>query len=163
MALWCVCLSIFPIPRFFLFPPWIAFSFFFLFPFRSSRLILMNSHIWTSILVIYSCHMHLVRIHVKSRPQHGPHLPPDPNDPTAVAIRRGYELPTKSEPVTRWGSALWRSFPFVSQVSSMELDSISISPIIETKISNIGQSSHDTNSYWDWHQIFSDIDWFPSP
>lgn len=61
--------------------------------------------------------MHLVRIHVKPRPQHGPHQPADPTDPTAVNIRRGYELPTRTERVARWSSSIWHYLPFVSQVS----------------------------------------------
>lgn len=109
MALWCVCRSIFPD----------TFFFFFSFPFWIFS-IHFHEYIdgyWSAYLNKYLAHMHLVRIHVKPRPQHGPHQPADPTDPTAVNIRRGYELPTRTERVARWSSSIWHYLPFVSQVS----------------------------------------------
>lgn len=91
--------------------------------------------------------MHLVRIHVKPRPQHGPHLPTDQTDPTAVNIRRGYELPTRSEQVARWSSSIWQHLPFIGQVSLRKIDSIRIAIVIVTKRIECLQTPHEANSY----------------
>ncbi len=62
--------------------------------------------------------MHLVRIHVKPRVQHGHPSIIDQADLPAVSLRREYGLPTSSERLPQFKSSLWQLLPFVGRVSN---------------------------------------------
>ena len=61
--------------------------------------------------------MHLVRIHVKPRSQHGSPSTIDPADPAAVAIRRAHGSTVSPVQVARVQSSIWQYLPFVGKVS----------------------------------------------
>jgi hypothetical protein len=65
--------------------------------------------------------MHLVRIKVKPRAQHGTSTPSDQVDPLAVTIRHGHEVPTPSPQPPRFKSPVWKLLPFANKVSNMYL------------------------------------------
>ncbi len=60
--------------------------------------------------------MHLVRIHVKPRAQHGSLSAPDQADPAAVALRHAHGLPV---PSTQLKNPLWKFLPFPHRVSNL--------------------------------------------
>lgn len=63
--------------------------------------------------------MHLVRINVKPRTQHGPSLATDSIDPTTGSIRHGHVVPTTSEITPRFTNPVWQLLPFTNRVSKL--------------------------------------------
>jgi hypothetical protein len=65
--------------------------------------------------------MHLVRIKVKSRAQHGPLAPLDQTDPMAVTIRGAHQSPppSPSPQPSQFRNPVWKLLPFANKVSNI--------------------------------------------
>lgn len=103
--------------------------------------------------------MHLVRINVKPRAQHGRSSTTDTTDPAVLALRHSHGLPTPAEKPPQFTSSVWQLLPFAKKVSTY-INIINlrdsfflyiynlITIIISIKLTNT-RKSQNANPYWD--------------